>query len=196
MQRVRMAVARRFLQSSRWSLQNLATATTDFDCVRTRLVSSFVGCQHPSNAGAFSSFASKWLEIRAFGSVCTSDGLLYKHSSSHHQKLGTFRAQQVRHVYVEVRNNDLDTALKVFNRKLANSKVEEKLNEKRFYTKPCERRKLAKHYKKLNRARRELSEKLAIVRHRMNKVQEVRKIEREEKRAKAAARARGEEVDE
>lgn len=94
--------------------------------------------------------------------------------------------QQVRHVYVEVINDDLDQALKVYKRKMRDSKVEEKLKEKRFYSKPSERRKLAKHYKKLNRARRELGEKIQIVKNRMEKIREVRKINKEEKRARAA----------
>ena len=67
---------------------------------------------------------------------------------------------------------------------MLNTKIEDKLREKRYYSKPSERRKLAKHYKKLNRARRELTAKIRTVKHRMEKIQEVRKIEKEEKRAK------------
>lgn len=92
-------------------------------------------------------------------------------------------------MYVEVIDNDLDAAIKVYKRKMNNAKIEDKLKEKRYYSKPSERRKLAKHYKKLNRARRELGAKVRTVKHRMEKIQEVRKLEKAEKRAKAAAAA-------
>lgn len=97
--------------------------------------------------------------------------------------------QQVRHVYVEVIDNDIDQALKVYKRKMNIAKIDEMLQDKKFYSKPSERRKLAKHYKKLNRARRELNAKVRTVKHRINKISEVRKLEREERKAKAAAAA-------
>ncbi|MCO5569684.1 hypothetical protein L7F22_023400 [Adiantum nelumboides] len=143
---------------------------------------------------AFSSLVPKW--GMPTGKSSHTQGLqslsLHHPLSAHlyQQSPEAFSAQQVRLVYVEVIDNDIDGALKVYKRKLANSGVEEKLSEKRFYVKPCERRKLAKHYKKLNRARRVLNEKLDTVRYQMEKVREVRKLDKQErKRVKAAEMA-------
>eukprot|EP00249_Psilotum_nudum_P013152 c24182_g1_i1 orf=403-963(-) len=73
---------------------------------------------------------------------------------------------QTRHVYVRV-GDDFDFALRMYSRKMNQSGVEKKLREKMYYIKPSERRKLAKHYKKLNRARRELSKNVKIVKAQM-----------------------------
>ncbi|KAI5078268.1 hypothetical protein GOP47_0005939 [Adiantum capillus-veneris] len=64
------------------------------------------------------------------------------------------------------------------------------IGEACYFVKPCERRKLAKHYKKLNRAKRELFDKLDTARHHMETVREThRRNKQERKEAKAAAAA-------
>lgn len=179
-----MALCRRLL-GSRGCGNTLALRDVLVEARKAGAKGSFASpsdLQSKSHGRAFSSLLANWQNMRVSSNSRVQAGENFEACAAHHHL-------QVRHVYVEVIDNDLDAAIKVYKRKMNNAKIEDKLKEKRYYSKPSERRKLAKHYKKLNRARRELGAKVRTVKHRMEKIQEVRKLEKAEKRAKAAAAA-------
>ncbi|MCO5607090.1 hypothetical protein L7F22_061282 [Adiantum nelumboides] len=183
-----MAFCRSSLRGKGRTLQNVLLRTSKPASGLQGLAPSPSESVDRSATRAFSSLLPKW--GMPTGKSSHTQGLQSFYLHLYQQSPEAFSAQQVRRVYVEVIDNDIDGALKVYKRKLANSGVEEKLSEKRFYVKPCERRKLAKHYKKLNRARRVLNEKLDTVRYQMEKVREVRKLDKQErKRVRAAEMA-------
>lgn len=62
--------------------------------------------------------------------------------------------------YVEVKNNDIDMALKIFKRKIKEFGILELYREKQEYTKPSEKRKRAKRAAILKQKKNTFSENL------------------------------------
>tara|TARA_B100000424_G_C22929324_1_gene494379 strand:- start:1472 stop:1717 length:246 start_codon:yes stop_codon:yes gene_type:complete len=57
---------------------------------------------------------------------------------------GRYREKERRGLYVEVRNNDVNKALRKFKKKVQEDGILQELRERQFYTKPSEKRKRAK----------------------------------------------------
>lgn len=173
------------------TLQNTLVASSKVASSHPGIASSPSESRGQFSVRAFSSLLSRWQQRGAPAGKLSQVFALHHPVTAHlcQQNPEALSAQQVRHVYVEVIDNDLDGAIKVYKRKMNICKIELKIKEKQFHVKKSEHRKLAKHYKKLNRARRELNEKLRTAKHHMEKVREVRRLEKEEKRARAAAAA-------